>query len=160
MQVALLSNYMVDIEWLLGGKAVTDLLFLYSNLKNPHTTDCFYIFVAICTVIVLLVYIFNIQVAWSHQLKLCPWSHFADIYDSVPQLFVTCTHLWKLSTACPRLRTVPSVVVIHGESGGSLELLQVHSHMHLHIVTRNLSKLLKYTILVYLNQYRIPLSLM
>ena len=63
MQVALLSNYMVDIEWLLGGKAVTDLLFLYSNLKNPHTTDCFYIFVAIHTVIVLLVYIFNIPVA-------------------------------------------------------------------------------------------------
>lgn len=30
---------------------------------------------------------------------------------------------WLLE-ACPRLKTVPSVVVFHGESGGSLELLQ------------------------------------
>jgi hypothetical protein len=86
-------------------------------------------------------------------------SEFVHILDPVASFFVTCGHVANLCTGVGRLRTVPAMVLILGEPGGPIHLIQVHSHMNMDIVKISLPKLACCTVMLELNQYSILFSL-
>ena len=56
--MGLFSTYMLCIEYLAGGKVVTNFCFLSSTLMNPHATEGFHILGA-----VFRICIYNDQIA-------------------------------------------------------------------------------------------------
>ena len=79
VQVALLGNYMMRIEWLRARWSCDRFILSCPPLSCvEHIARTWRL--AICTLIILVVHIFNKQVTWTHCFNLLTLSHFANLW--------------------------------------------------------------------------------